>query len=185
MIIDIACGCSASTRIYRVTDSDGCVELCELCGECAGHASEGWAVAGHRVEIVRDEPTEPILPAATIDASTYWATVLGSATEHDLVEWYDLCQFSFGDLMAWLETCEAAARAAGATGLDDVFGLRWNAAAVLLKASESAMIIRMRPDRSTIPDDFDPIKDSVLVECPLCTVSNGLHDSVCPDAVSK
>lgn len=161
--IDITCDCDAKHLTYSVTDSHGVTQLVSFCAECAHGAAADWDTDGAIVKIVRDEPTEPSEPAATIDASTYWATVLKGAGEHDLVEWYDLCQFSFGDLMAWLETCEAAARAAGATGLDDVFGLRWDAAVVLLEASEAAMIIRMRPDRDTIPDGIDLMKASVLV----------------------
>lgn len=99
----------------------------------------------------------------TIDASTYWATVLGDLTESQAVEAHGLSTLSHSELMAWLETCEATARAAGATGLDDVHGLRWDAAVLLLEASELAMAICMRPDRDTIPDGIDLMKASVLV----------------------
>ena len=88
MIIDIACGCSASTQIYRVTDSDGCVELCKLCGECAGHASEGWAVAGHRVEVVT------VFACTSEDGSCVEVT---AATAREAAELYAADEYSADD----------------------------------------------------------------------------------------
>lgn len=72
----------------------------------------------------------------TVDASTYWATVLGDLTESQAVDAHGLFGLSHSEIMAWLQTCETTARAAGATGLDDVFGLRWDAAAALAAVSE-------------------------------------------------
>jgi hypothetical protein len=66
----------------------------------------------------------------TVDASTYWATVIGDLTESQAVEAHSLTGLSHSELMAWLETCEATARAMGAQ-LDDVGGLRWDAATAL------------------------------------------------------
>lgn len=80
--------------------------------------------------------TTTIETTTTVDAFTYWATVLGDLTESQAVEAHGLSGLSHSELMAWLETCEAAARAAGATCLDDVFGLRWDAAAALAAVSE-------------------------------------------------
>jgi len=71
------------------------------------------------------------IKTTTVDASTYWAIVLGDLTESQAVEAHGLSALSHSELMAWLETCEATARDAGATGLDDVFGLRWDAATAL------------------------------------------------------
>jgi len=84
---------------------------------------------------VTPEPKPSALAAAVVDASTYWATVLGDLTESQAVEAHGLSALSHSELMAWLETCEATARDAGATGLDDVFGLRWDAATVLAAVS--------------------------------------------------
>jgi hypothetical protein len=78
----------------------------------------------------------------TVDASTYWAIVLGDLTELQAVEAHGLSALSHSELMAWLETCEATARAAGATGLDDVFGLRWDAATALAAVSETTFVCR-------------------------------------------
>jgi hypothetical protein len=67
-----------------------------------------------------------------IDASTYWAIVLGDLTESQAVEAHNLSCLSHSELMSWLETCETAARDAGATGLDNVTALRWDAATALM-----------------------------------------------------
>jgi hypothetical protein len=84
--------------------------------------------------------TTTIETTSTVDASTYWATVLGDLTESQAVEAHGLSALSHSELMAWLETCEATARDAGATGLDDVFGLRWDAAAALAEVSATTFV---------------------------------------------
>lgn len=71
----------------------------------------------------------------TIDASTYWATVLGDLTESQAVEAHGLRGLAHSEIMAWLATVEDDARAMGAQ-LDDVTGHRWNAADALAAVSE-------------------------------------------------
>lgn len=82
----------------------------------------------------------------TVDASTYWATVLGDLTEAQAVEAHGLSALSHSELMAWLETCEATARAAGAVGLDDVRGLRWEAATALAAVSGTLFVCKSWSD---------------------------------------
>jgi hypothetical protein len=84
------------------------------------------------------------IETTTVDASTYWATVLGDLTESQAVEAHGLSGLSHSELMSWLETCEATARAAGAT-LDDVGGLRWDAATMLAAVSETTFVVISSP----------------------------------------
>ena len=139
----------------------------------------------------------PIETTTTVDASTYWATVLGDLTESQAVEAHGLSTLSHSELMAWLETCEATARAAGATGLDDVHGLRWDAATALAAVTPSApcarKVVTYRAPNGRSIDICPPCADRLTAagEWPrnasgeYCQVSHGLHRGVCCYAVSE